>query len=326
VVLRNSIGIFVNTPIVSIRSDVSNHFNCEFIVIIIRGSLVYLTHYVSQRPDRGDVNVGMSSESPLSSPHHTMPLSPSIIETFDFKRGQDEYELVDIAISLCAAIRVYKERKGVVNLDFFLDKMDENLVRHLTIAHSSILTQALQANVCAMYDPYPDGVKLPLFHPIIGYLARLWDATMNKNEFYDAINLSEVAAKCGEAKTMKGYDEFKVPDLSPLVKSRIRPEHRWWLSPAALGMEGGDGDAGTSRTTLRGSGIIGILTHSQIWLMQMQKTLRSIGLTWTRTARMSTWVITSQHLVGAHNQPASVPLSHRLLGNHLPSVRRSIIR
>ena len=71
-VLRNSVGIFVNTPIVSIRSDVSNHFNYELIVIIIRGSLVYLTHYVSQRPDRGDVNVGMSSESPLSSPHHTM--------------------------------------------------------------------------------------------------------------------------------------------------------------------------------------------------------------------------------------------------------------
>src|ERR1700744_668223 len=262
----------------------------------------------------------MSSESPLSFSHHTMPLSPSIIETFDFKRGQDEYELVDMAISLCAAIRVYKERKGKVNLDIFLDKMDENLVRYLIIAHSSLLTQTFQAVVCTMYDPYPEGVRLPLFHPIIGYLARLWDATVDKNEFYDAINLSEVAAKCGEAKRMKGYDEFKVPDLSPLVKDQIQPEHRWWLSPAALGMEGGDGDAGASHNTLSSLGIVVMLTHLQIWLMQRQKTLRSIS------PRERTWVIMSQPLVGAQGRPASVPLSHRLLGNRPPSVRRSITR
>ena len=105
-----------------------------------------------------------------------------------------------MAISLCAVIQVYKERKGVVNLDFFLDKMDENLLCHLIIAHSSLLTQALQAIVCTMYDLYPDGVKLPLFHPIIGYLVSLWDTSMDKSEFFDMINLSEVAAKCGEVK------------------------------------------------------------------------------------------------------------------------------
>ena len=51
------------------------------------------------------------------------------MDKFDFKRAQDEWTLFDMAIRLDAAIRVYKERNGMVNLDAYLVKMDEELVR-----------------------------------------------------------------------------------------------------------------------------------------------------------------------------------------------------
>ena len=51
------------------------------------------------------------------------------MDKFEFQRAQDEWMLFDMAIRLDAAIRVYKERNGMVNLDVYLDKMDEELVR-----------------------------------------------------------------------------------------------------------------------------------------------------------------------------------------------------
>ena len=59
-----------------------------------------------------------------------MSSSPPHVDPWEWQRAQDEYTLVDIAIRLDAAIRVYKDRKGIVNLDVFLDKMDEELVRN----------------------------------------------------------------------------------------------------------------------------------------------------------------------------------------------------
>ena len=51
------------------------------------------------------------------------------MDKFNFQRAQDEWTLFDMAIRLNAAIQVYKERNSVVNLDVYLDKMDEELVR-----------------------------------------------------------------------------------------------------------------------------------------------------------------------------------------------------
>lgn len=170
--------------------------------------------------------------------HHTM-------DAFEFKRSQDEYTLMDIGIGLDAAIRVYKQRQGVVNLDIFLDKMDEELVRDYIISSSSLLTLDLQNTVCTMYDPYPHGVTVPHFHPLIEYLATLWDNTPEKENFYDAISFKEIAAKCAEKPHPPGYDEFSKSDLTSFVNGRVPPERRWWLRPDALGVVDGDGDAGT---------------------------------------------------------------------------------
>ena len=65
-----------------------------------------------------------------------MALSPATLDAFEFQRAQDEYALMDMAIGLDAAIRVYIQRKGAVNLEVFLDKLDENLVRCLIVVHS----------------------------------------------------------------------------------------------------------------------------------------------------------------------------------------------
>ena len=72
-----------------------------------------------------------------------MALSPATLDAFELQRAKDEYALMDIAIGLDAAIRVYMQRKGAVNLDVFLDKLDEQLVRFPIMVHSSLLIQIL---------------------------------------------------------------------------------------------------------------------------------------------------------------------------------------
>ena len=87
---------------------------------------------------------GNSSESlSQTTHHHSMALSPATLDAFELQRAKDEYALMDIAIGLDAAIRVYMQRKGAVNLDVFLDKLDEQLVRFPIMVHSSLLIQIL---------------------------------------------------------------------------------------------------------------------------------------------------------------------------------------
>ena len=72
-----------------------------------------------------------------------MALSPATLDAFEFQHEKDEYALMDMAIGLDAAIRVYVQRNGAVNLEVFLDKLDEQLVRFPIIMHSSLLIQIL---------------------------------------------------------------------------------------------------------------------------------------------------------------------------------------
>ena len=126
---------------------------------------------------------------------------------------------------------VYKQQQGVVNLDIFLDKMDKELVCYYIISYSLLLTLNLQNTVCTMYNPYPHGVKVPQFHPIIEYLATLWDNTLEKENFYDTINFKEIAAKCAEKPHPPGYDEFLKSDLTSFINNQVPPEQQWWLRP-----------------------------------------------------------------------------------------------
>ena len=88
-------------------------------------------------------------------------------------------------------------------------------------------------------------MQVPHYHPIISYLALLWDEMPDKERFYSAIRLEDIATKCKEATFPKGYDEFAQADLTDFVVQRIAPEDRWWLRPDALGEVETDGDAGT---------------------------------------------------------------------------------
>ena len=71
------------------------------------------------------------------------------MDKFDFQRAQDEWTLFDMAIRLDAAIRIYKERNGVVNLDVYLDKMDKELVR---ISSSYIFIIETESTGYCVYD------------------------------------------------------------------------------------------------------------------------------------------------------------------------------
>ena len=97
-----------------------------------------------------------------------------------------------------------------------------------------------------MFQPYPDDekVRLPQYHPIIKYLATLWDTTNEKDQLFNNINLSTIAAMCMEKTFPKGYEELSTPDLTPFVNDRIPPRQRWWLQQAACGVADADDDAG----------------------------------------------------------------------------------
>ena len=96
-----------------------------------------------------------------------------------------------------------------------------------------------------MFAPYLEGVQVPHYHPIISYLALLWDETPDKEQFYNSIRLKDIATKCKEATFLKEYNEFSQEDLTGFVAQQIAPEDRWWLRPDALGEVEMDGDAGT---------------------------------------------------------------------------------
>ena len=96
-----------------------------------------------------------------------------------------------------------------------------------------------------MFAPYPEGVQVPHYHPIISYFTLLWDETQDKEQFYNTIRLEAIATKCKEATFPNGYNEFSQADLTGFVVQRIAPEDRWWLRPGALGEAETDDDAGT---------------------------------------------------------------------------------
>ena len=96
-----------------------------------------------------------------------------------------------------------------------------------------------------MFAPYLEGVQVPHYHPIISYLALLWDEMPDKEQFYNSIRLKDIATKCKEATFLKEYNEFSQEDLTGFVAQQIAPEDRWWLRPDALGEVEMDGDAGT---------------------------------------------------------------------------------
>ena len=106
-----------------------------------------------------------------------------------------------------------------------------------------------------MFQPYPDDkkVQLPQYHPIIEYLATLWDTTDEKEELFNNLNFSTIAAICTQKNFPKGYEQLSTPDLTPFVNDWIPPEQRWWLQQAALGVTSADDDAGTSGKTLDAS-------------------------------------------------------------------------
>ena len=106
-----------------------------------------------------------------------------------------------------------------------------------------------------MFQPYPDDekVRLPQYHPIIEYLATLWDTTDEKEELFNNINISTIAAMCAEKTFPKGYEHLSTPDLTPFINGRIPPEQRWWLQQAALGVVDADDDAGTLSKALDAS-------------------------------------------------------------------------
>ena len=94
-------------------------------------------------------------------------------------------------------------------------------------------------------------MQVPSYHPIISYLALLWDETPDKEQFYNSIRLEGIATKCKTATFLKGYDEFSQADLTGFIAQRIAPEDRWWLRPDALGEVETDGDAGTLHDLFR---------------------------------------------------------------------------
>ena len=120
-----------------------------------------------------------------------------------------------------------------------------------------------------MFDPYPENATVPMIHPIIGYLASLWDVTPNKNQFFDAIDLEDIAAACKAKEPLKNYEEFQLADLTSFVNDRICPEQRWWLQPAALGISDGAGMLSNTSDILP---VIGSLTCAQIWPTQASST------------------------------------------------------
>ena len=106
-----------------------------------------------------------------------------------------------------------------------------------------------------MFQPYPNDkkVQLPQYHPIIEYLATLWDTTDEKEELFNNIDVSMITAMCAEKTFPKGYEQLSTPDLTPFVNDRIPPEQRWWLQQAALGITSADNNVGTSGKMLDAS-------------------------------------------------------------------------
>ena len=106
-----------------------------------------------------------------------------------------------------------------------------------------------------MFQPYPNDkkVQLPQYHPIIEYLATLWDTTDEKEELFNNIDVSTITAMCAEKTFPKGYEQLSAPDLTPFIKDRIPQEQRWWLQQAALGVADADDDAGTLSKALDAS-------------------------------------------------------------------------
>lgn len=62
-----------------------------------------------------------------------------------------------MAVCANAAMQEYKERNGVVNLDIYLVKMDEELVC-VSASYIFITETKLQGTVCTMFIPCLEGV------------------------------------------------------------------------------------------------------------------------------------------------------------------------
>jgi hypothetical protein len=73
-------------------------------------------------------------------------------------------------------------------------------------------------------------VPSPKYHYLLEYLAELWEATPDKKQFYNSIQLSEVVKMCAEnlEQHLKEKKVLIMADLTPLLPC-IPVEDRWWL-------------------------------------------------------------------------------------------------
>jgi hypothetical protein len=84
--------------------------------------------------------------------------------------------------------------------------------------------------VCKIYENYLKGVPCPKYHYLLEYLAELWEATSDKKQVYDSIQLSNVARVCAEnpEQYLKEKKVLTMVDLTPLLP-HIPVQSWWWV-------------------------------------------------------------------------------------------------
>ncbi|KAF8262888.1 hypothetical protein EI94DRAFT_1742251 [Lactarius quietus] len=127
----------------------------------------------------------------------------------------DQDTVLDIAIRVDAAIREFQAKGGDVDVLFFVSSIDDEL-----------------ESVNTVFQLYPPGEEVPKYHPILGYIARLFDDNGDRKAALMSFDFSEVSRLCAaNAKsTSDRASVFNQPDLSGLVP-QVPYEHRWWLPP-----------------------------------------------------------------------------------------------
>ncbi|KAN0134639.1 hypothetical protein V8E53_007424 [Lactarius tabidus] len=126
----------------------------------------------------------------------------------DTRIVEDEDALLDIAIWMDAAIREFKAKGGAVDVDLFIDSIDAELIE-----------------VNKIFSMYPEDVPAPKYHPLIEYLAEMWEAVTDKSTFYQSLELLDVARLCEkrQASDPNGKAVLIMADLTSLL-SRV-PMH-----------------------------------------------------------------------------------------------------
>jgi hypothetical protein len=89
-------------------------------------------------------------------------------------------------------------------------------------------------------------VPRPKYHYLLEYLAELWEATSDKKQIYNCIQLSDVAKVCAENPEHypKEHSVLTLAELTPLFR-RIPSESQWWLKKLTPEYPEDDEDVGT---------------------------------------------------------------------------------